>query len=171
MDRTRRQLLAGLGTAGGAAVAGCTSFLPGVGGGADGQFALSTLDVGGSDGSTIPHRPAGEPALLDFFATWCPPCRPQMAELRAIDDRFSNLHMISISWEESASAIKGFWQELDGTWPVAQDTDLKIAQAYGVVGRLPTKILLDRTGEEQWRHTGLSGAASIAEKVTQVVDG
>ncbi|ERG88238.1 MAG: hypothetical protein J07HX5_00381, partial [halophilic archaeon J07HX5] len=41
MDRTRRQLLAGLGTAGGAAVAGCTSFLPGVGGGADGQFALS----------------------------------------------------------------------------------------------------------------------------------
>lgn len=168
MDKTRRRVLAGAGATAAAALAGCSAAIPGFGGGAGGQFTLQTLEVAGSNGETVPHRPAGEPALIDFFASWCPPCRPQMAELRAVDDRFPELHMVSISWEQNTDAIRQFWREFDGTWPVAQDTDLEVAEAYGVTG-LPTKVLLDADGEPSWEHTGLAEAEAIAEEVSAVL--
>jgi len=159
-------MLAGAGATAAAALAGCSAAIPGFGGGADGQFTLQTLEVAG--GGTIPHRPAGEPALIDFFASWCPPCRPQMTELRAVDDQLPELHMVSISWEDNADAIRQFWREFDGTWPVAQDTELEVAEAYGVTG-LPTKVLLDADGESSWEHTGLAEAEAIAEEVSAVL--
>jgi len=76
--------------------------------------------------------------------------------------------MISISWEDNADAIRQFWREFDGTWPVAQDTELEVAEAYGVTG-LPTKVLLDADGESSWEHTGLAEAEAIAEEVSAVL--
>lgn len=170
MEQTRRQALAGVAVAGSTALAGCSELSPGFGfgGGTDQQIMLRTLEVGGSDGSTVPHRPPGDPALLDFFASWCPPCRPQMAELRTVNDQFPELHILSISWEENTAAIRQFWREHDGAWPVAQDTALEAADAYGVT-RLPTKILLDADGEQRWEHTGLADADTIAEEVADVI--
>jgi thiol-disulfide isomerase/thioredoxin len=109
-------------------------------------------------------KPAGEPALLDFFATWCAPCKPQMAELRQIRSEYPDLHMLSITWEGETAAIKDFWREYEGTWPVASDTELQTGEEYGI-DNLPTLLLLDGEGTEVWRHVGLSAADTIAEKV------
>jgi len=125
---------------------------------------LETLDVGGSPGEGMVVKPAGEPALLDFFATWCAPCKPQMEELRTVQSQHPDLHMMSMSQENDADLIRDFWVEYEGTWPVAQDTQLKAFQEYDVT-RIPTMIVLDAEGSEVWRHSGLSPAEDIVEQI------
>ena len=159
---SRRQYLAGLATA--TALAGC------LGGGGSGSDAptVETLAVGDLAGGPVPARPAGEPAIVDFFATWCAPCKPQMAELRTVSEQFPGLHMVSVTREDDEPAIEQFWREYEGTWPVGSDPSLQVFQHYSVTN-VPTKVLVDGSGTVTWRHSGLAAAETIAEKVAEVV--
>jgi len=125
---------------------------------------LETLEVGGSPGESVVVKPAGEPALLDFFATWCAPCKPQMAELRTVQSEHPDLHMLSVSREQDADLIQDFWVEYEGTWAVAQDTQLEAFQEYDIT-RIPTMLVLDSEGETVWRHSGLAAAEDIIEQI------
>jgi thiol-disulfide isomerase/thioredoxin len=159
---SRRQYLAGLAVAGG--ISGCL----GDGDSGSSPPKLDTIAVGDLPAETIPARPAGEPAIVDFFATWCAPCKPQMAELRAVRDEFPDLHMVSVTREDDGNAIRRFWREYEGTWPVGSDPTLQLFQHYSVTS-VPTKVLVDSDGTVRWRHSGLAAAATIAEKVRAVV--
>jgi hypothetical protein len=87
-----------------------------------------------------------------------------MAELGAVRERVPDLHMLSISNENDPAAVRSFWTEHDGTWPVALDTDLETNERFGVQ-RIPTKVLVDAEGTVTWRHTGLSPAEDIVAAV------
>lgn len=132
-----------------------------------GENELRTLDVAGSPGGIRPVVPDGEPALLDFWATWCAPCEPQMDELRAVRESFPALHLLSITNEEDTAAIRSFWQEHDGTWPVAVDTELRTNQRFDVT-RIPTLLVLDADGTVVWDHVGLAAADTIREALAEV---
>jgi thiol-disulfide isomerase/thioredoxin len=168
MERvSRRKLLAAAGAAS-LPLAGCTNL---VGSGSesvsDEGLTVSTLDVGGSPGGEMSVVPGDSPVFLDFFATWCLPCKDQMPELRELDQQFDDLHMLSITWEQDEKAIKEFWQKHDATWAVAQEPDQTVAQELDVKGTLPTTIVLDPLGEEVWRHSGKTDAETMAEHVTE----
>jgi len=160
---TRRSFLrTGLGV-GVVGLAGCAS----IAGSSDGSGAgttLSSLDVAGSPGDPVPVLPGDRVALLDWWATWCAPCKPQMAELRAVDRQFPDVHLLSITNERDEDAVRSFWQEYEGTWPVGFDPDLDVSSEYRA-GRVPTMVVLDPAGEEQWRHSGLAAADSIAAEL------
>lgn len=151
-------MLGALATAG---LAGCLG-----GGDRSGAPTVESLAVGGSPGGPVALEPPDEPVLLDFFATWCAPCVPQMAELRTVHDRVPALHVRSITNESDRDAVAAFWREHEGTWPVALDPDLATNERYDV-RRIPTKILLDADGERAWRHTGLAPAADILAAVEE----
>ena len=162
---SRRRLLAGLGAVATASAAGCL-------GSEGGRLSLPVVSVSGletpgtSDG-TVPDRPAGEAALLDFFATWCAPCVPQMAELRGIREAYPDLHMVSVTQEDDEAAIRSFWQEHDGTWPVARDPELRATERYDVRG-LPTAVIVGADGEEQFRHQGLVELARLRTEIEEL---
>jgi thiol-disulfide isomerase/thioredoxin len=162
MDRpSRRAVLGSLGVGLGS-LAGCVNPLRGESSAAG--LTVETLDVGGSPGDEIAVAPSGEVALLDFFATWCAPCKPQMDELRTVREEFPDVHVLSITWEDDDEAVTGFWQRHDGTWPVAQDPELRTGQQYEV-DNIPTLVLLDADGEEAWRHVGLAAAGTITDEI------
>jgi thiol-disulfide isomerase/thioredoxin len=162
---TRRSFLrAGLG-AGAVTLAGCTS-IAGSSGRSEG-VTLRTYDVAGSPGGRVPVLPDGRVALLDWWATWCAPCKPQMEVLRGIRERFPEIHMLSITNEGEDAPIEGFWREYRGTWPVASDTDLRTNERFGV-DRIPTLLVFDAEGTERWRHVGLAAAEGVAERLREV---
>ncbi len=165
-DPTRRSFLrAGLGL-GVVGLAGCTSLAGPGGGSGDEGATLRSLDVGGSPGGPVPVLPDDRVALLDWWATWCAPCKPQMAELRTVRERFPDVHMVSITNEGEDAPVEGFWQEYEGTWPVARDTGLRTNERFGV-NRIPTLLVFDPEGTEQWRHVGLAAADSVAKALRE----
>ncbi|MEF8840657.1 MAG: TlpA disulfide reductase family protein [Haloarculaceae archaeon] len=158
---TRRSFLrAGLGL-GVAGLAGCTALVGSSGGSGEGS-TLGSIDVAGSPGGPVPVLPEEGVALLDWWATWCAPCKPQMAELREIRERFPDVHMLSITNEGEDAPVEGFWREYEGTWAVARDTDLRTNERFGV-NRIPTLLVFDTEGAEQWRHVGLAAAEGVAK--------
>ena len=167
----RRTVLAATGAAV-TALSGCTQLpgtrdAPGASEGESsggGQQTLDTLDVGGSPGESMAVVPDGTVTLLDFFATYCAPCKPQMAELREVRSAFPDVHMLSITWERDEPTVRSFWNEYDGTWPVAMDPEVETGPTYGVEA-LPTMIVLDADGTETWRDKGLAEAATIESEL------
>jgi thiol-disulfide isomerase/thioredoxin len=167
MHRSRRSALRATGVALAGGLAGCLgdvrSQLAG-GGGSDEGLTLESLAVGGSPGSELVVNPAGEVTLVDFFATWCQPCKPQMEGLGTVRERYPDLAMRSITNETDRDAVRDFWREYDGTWPVLIDPQAEAQQAYQPPG-VPTLYVYDADGEEVWRHTGLARTERIAEAV------
>lgn len=172
MDHWSRRAVISSGGIALAGLAGCASLPVGgadSAGSADGSapegLTLDTYAVAGSSGETVPVRAPDSVTLLDFFATWCAPCKPMMDELRQVRADFPDVHMLSITWETEQAAIESFWREYEGTWNVASDPDITTGEEYGVGGQLPTTLLLDADGTEAWRHTGLVRADDIAAEV------
>ena len=133
---------------------------------------LPSLDVAGSPGRLVPLRPPERVVLLDFFATWCPPCAPEMAHLRAVRERYdpAELSVVSITQETDEAAVESFWETHEGTWPVVLDPGVRAGQRFGVTS-LPTILVLAPDGTEVERRTGLVREPALVEAVDTALDG
>jgi cytochrome c biogenesis protein CcmG, thiol:disulfide interchange protein DsbE len=89
----------------------------------------------------------GKLVLLNFWATWCLECRPEMPALERVHREFSaqGLAVIGINAREGAAAVREYAKELGLTFPLILDSSGKINSTYGVIG-LPTTFLIGRDG-------------------------
>lgn len=120
----------------------------------------------------MPVRRPGTVSLIDFFATWCGPCEPQMETLGTARERFAEteLYMSSVTTESDEGAIRQFWRTNDGEWPVVLDPELSVSQAYEVKG-IPTLVLVDGGGEVTWRHRGFASEDRLVEEIRGAIGG
>jgi len=98
----------------------------------------------------------GKAVLLNFWATWCPPCREEIPSLIALQRKYgSRLQVIGISEDEDTPAeVLKFAQRTGINYPVAMSTPQIIA-AWGGVEALPTTFLIDTQGRVMGKHRGL----------------
>ena len=107
------------------------------------QFKLNDLE---GNEISLAEVVQSKPVLLDFWATWCPPCRKEAPLVQAFYDKYQGqVAVIGVNVNESPKAITSFMTELGLNYPVVIDST-GVAQEYGVVG-IPTIVLVARGGE------------------------
>ena len=105
----------------------------------------------GMDGKSISlENYRGRVVLLNFWATWCPPCRLEMPSMRALYDQYKErgLTILAVSIDKhGAQIVKPFLDKHKLNFPVALDKDMKVMDQYGVRG-LPSTIIIDARGRK-----------------------
>jgi peroxiredoxin len=89
----------------------------------------------------------GRPVLVNFWATWCAPCREEMPAMERLylKHRQRGFVLLAVSVDTDAALVKPFLERLKLTFPVALDAKMDLANAYGVRA-LPASFLIDRNG-------------------------
>jgi thiol-disulfide isomerase/thioredoxin len=117
------------------------------------DFTLENLDgetvaLGGYRGKVI---------MLNFWATWCPPCRREIPSMEAIyqDLAGDGFVVLAVNEFEEPDHVFAYTGQLsvDPTFPILFDRDSRVSQLYGVKG-LPTTLLIDRQGRIVYRAVG-----------------
>lgn len=117
------------------------------------DFLLTDLD--GNDVTLSALR--GQPVIVNFWATWCGPCRLEMPELQAAYTEYAddNLAILAVNQMEDATAVRSFFQdELGLTFTAVLDEEAEVADAYGAIG-LPSTFFIDADGVVTAVHRGL----------------
>ncbi len=108
------------------------------------NFRLPRL--GGGEISMASQK--GKVVFLNFWATWCAPCRDEMPSMENLykDFRSQGLEILAISGDiEGEPVVRPFAMELGLTYPIPLDPDLRIHDKY-LIRSVPTTILVDRNG-------------------------
>ncbi len=92
----------------------------------------------------------GKPLLLEFWATWCPPCRQSIPHLNEIFAKYKDrgLMVVGVTDEDDAT-IRRFQKGVPMDYPVATDKDGRLSEKMGVDG-IPTAFLVNKAGEIVW---------------------
>jgi peroxiredoxin len=103
-------------------------------------FALPSLDGATSD--LAQHR--GRMVLVHFFATWCEPCRPEMARLRELQFRLDGrpVAIVAVSVAEADGAVRRFFAGDPVPFSILLDRDRAVAKAWSI-HTLPSTVVLD----------------------------
>ncbi|CAB4371045.1 MAG: redoxin domain-containing protein [Actinobacteria bacterium] len=107
------------------------------------DFSGTTLE--GSTFRMANHR--GEWVLVNFFATWCTPCRLEDPQIQQFVDSHKSdpVQVVSVAFSDDASSIRAYWVKERNTWPViSTDTGL-IALDYGVT-KVPESYMVAPSG-------------------------
>jgi len=94
--------------------------------------------------------PKGDVILLNFWATWCPPCRQEMPSMIELSKKYAakGLKVVAVSVDRDGKALKNFVAEYKLPFLVLHDVDSAVAESYGVY-RYPETFLIDRKGHVQ----------------------
>ena len=131
------------------------------------DFELSTLD--GKRVKLSDYR--GKAVLLNFWATWCSPCKIEMPWFVDMQNRYGNdgLVILGVAMDDSDTPkIAQFASEMGVNYPVLLGTD-KVSEEYGNVLYLPTSFYIDRDGRIVGKGTGLLGRSEIEENVRKAL--
>jgi thiol-disulfide isomerase/thioredoxin len=97
----------------------------------------------------------GKTVLLNFWATWCLPCRAEMPALEMLHRGFRHREflVLAVNFKEASPDVRRFVQNLNVSFPVALDVDGSLSRALQVRG-LPVSFLLDPGGKLLWKAIG-----------------
>ena len=118
------------------------------------------IDLAMMDGGEfkLSELPADEVIILDFWATWCPPCREGLPHLQAVADwaeaEGKPVKVFAVNVQETPAEAKAYWQQEGLTLPVVMDARGQASQAYGVTG-IPQTVLI-HNGQVKGVHVGFN---------------
>jgi peroxiredoxin len=97
----------------------------------------------------------GKVVLLNFWATWCGPCREEMPRLQALYDKYrgSGLVLLGVNIDDNPNAALAIAQKLKVSFPVLLDTDKSVSKRYDL-STMPSTVLIDRDGQIRYVHRG-----------------
>jgi peroxiredoxin len=133
------------------------------------DFVLATLD----GGSVHLHDLQGQVVFLNFWATWCEPCRKEMPVLQALEDRDESdqIRVIAVADPETdpEADIRAFVERYEIRFTIGLSSDLALYQHYDVL-QIPMTYIIDRAGIVRFRHLGALDEDLISDYLGQLSD-
>lgn len=120
---------------------------------------------GGGEFRLAEHQ--GQAVVVNFWGSWCPPCRAEMPTLQKVWETYQSqgLVLIGVNVQDTEENALAFLKEVGVTFPTGPDTDGAITMAYRVIG-FPTTVFINRQGQVVRRWTG----AITQERLTVLVE-
>ncbi len=134
------------------------------------EFTLGQLE--GDEVELKQHL--GDVVVLDFWATWCPPCVAALPKLEQVTSQLRDQGVVfyAINLAEDAETVKTFLTDRELNIDVLMDADASVADAYGVES-IPQTVLIGKDGTVQVVHVGLSGdlETALAQQLRALIEG
>jgi peroxiredoxin len=110
----------------------------------------------------------GMPVVLNFWATWCAPCRAELPELQAGSQRLAGqVAIVGLNQGEIPEEVKAFAEQTGLTLRIPLDEDMTVSRAYAVRS-LPTTFFIDRSGVIRDMQIGPLTEATLAQRLRQI---
>jgi peroxiredoxin len=128
------------------------------------DFTLPTVD-----GSTVTLSALrGTPVVLNFWATWCDPCRREMPALQATAANYDGqVVVLGIDQGEEPAVVQRFVDEYGLTYPILLDEEFAISERYAI-GGMPTTFFIDAEGVIRHLWVGEMNRITLAEGIAQI---
>jgi cytochrome c biogenesis protein CcmG, thiol:disulfide interchange protein DsbE len=111
----------------------------------------------------------GQPVVLNFWATWCPPCRAEMPEFQQASAKYNGQAVIlGIDQGEPLSVVADFGNALGITYPLLLDLDNRVSRLYNV-NALPKTLFLDANGVVRELYTGMVNRAVLEDRIERLL--
>lgn len=126
--------------------------------------------VPGLEGGTVTlSNYRGRVVLVNFWATWCPPCRAEMPELETVyrQQRDAGFVILGIDQAENDATVRDFVTGRGFSWTFALDRDGAVSRVYGALG-LPTSVLVDRDGRIVHTWSGALTRADLERRLAEL---
>lgn len=130
--------------------------------------SLPNLASYGLEGK-LPESLKGQVVMLDFWASWCAPCKQSFPVMDKIYKENSNrgLVIVAVSVDERSSDMDKFLKKSPVSFFVARDAGHKLVKETDV-STMPTSFLIDRTGKVRFAHSGFQGKATAKQYQEEV---
>ena len=125
------------------------------------------------DGGTVSlDELRGKVVFLNFWASWCPPCRAEARMLEAAWQKYKDGDVVFIgaNIQDQDASAREFLKEFGITYPNGVDRGSRIAIDYGVWG-LPETFIIDRDGRITYKHVGAIGWQTLTGKLDEALQG
>lgn len=115
----------------------------------------------------------GRPVLVNFWATWCPPCRREMPDLRDAAKAYAaqGLVIVGIDLQEPDDTVQAFAEEFGITYPLVIDRDGELSDVWrlgGPVQGIPTSYFIDKTGVIRAFYYGPINDDALRERLAKI---
>ncbi|HET7815883.1 MAG TPA: TlpA disulfide reductase family protein [Candidatus Baltobacteraceae bacterium] len=103
---------------------------------------------------TVLSHLRGKPVVINFWASWCPPCTQELPYFQRLQDEYgTRVRIITIDWNEDAQTARTYLRSNHYSLPLVLDSDSKIYAAYSLT-KVPDTIVLDANGNVTYVSVG-----------------
>ena len=112
----------------------------------------------------------GKVILLDFWATWCDPCRAEIPHFKEMQNKFGprGFQVIGISMDDNEQPVREFYSKFGMNYPVAVG-DTHTAQSYGGIFGLPVAFLIGRDGRIYGKYIGETKPELLEKEIQKLL--